>query len=341
MDERFQWLPYLAPLLFVEVAIIFLVFFYKRHCKIVRCCGSTENNSNGGLAEMGTLNTPLVFADTYNSEDNWNIAHSQESPDLFTPLPFQSTYTSIDMPCQMLLLFTRLASFVFFVAIGVGLNTVDQHNDYDLKFFTNWNVLLVSLYFTIALIASILGVCRGNTDDGWSKIYRRFAILIHVMFEIAGSTALLVTTVNFSLLDSDLFFWNVVCHLVTSAALVVEALLNQLRVRYDHYPLVLLWYVLYLITIWPLVVTGRVEVWPYPFLALDSWECMLWYTGLILASLFFYTIWWGLSLFKLRIHASIALAAELRKKQRTEELAVTFLNEAAPYGNDKRQTELA
>jgi hypothetical protein len=53
-----------------------------------------------------------------------------------------------------------------------------------------------------------------------------------------------------------------------------------------------------LIFVWPLVVTRRINFWPYPFLALDTPSCYLLYTLLIIGNIVSYFFFYGLSTLK-------------------------------------------
>jgi len=229
------------------------------------------------------------------------------------------------------LVFTRVCAFIFFLGVGVAYNTVDSGGDFDLKYFTNWNVLLITLYFTVALSCCLIACCTTKPQAYQKR--SQLSTIVLLLFEVAGSTAPLITVVNFTLLEDAMSLMNVTCHLVTSCCLLAEMLLNKLTVNFEHYPFVLAWFVAYMVTIWPLVLTGRVSEWPYPFLALDDWDCFFWYSGLIVASLFFYSFWYWVSVLKCRFHAFIEQRSVLKAQAEIEDLSVAFLEQVHPYAN--------
>jgi hypothetical protein len=264
---------------------------------------------------------------------------------LFPPIPFQLVYSSPNKTMKFLMLFTRFVSLSFFVSIGIGYNTMasDDGPDYQLKYFTNWNVLLVSFYYLLAFSASMLGCCFEKSHeetDGWSDVPRAMAMILHILYEVAGSTAFLVTTVDFSLLDPRFYLLNVACHFATTLSFLVEAMLTKMTVRWDHYPIALWWYIAYVVVIWPVVLTGKVVHWPYDFLDMSTSDSLIWYTALVAGTFIFYALWYWVNRLKHALHRNIAQSKEDRLKRINEERAVAFLNRAAPDSNWSR-TELA
>lgn len=61
---------------------------------------------------------------------------------------------------KFLLAFYRLVMLVFFVGFAVILSSI-QYN-YGVYFFTNWNALLVTLYFFLAFVASCVNIAVVN-----------------------------------------------------------------------------------------------------------------------------------------------------------------------------------
>jgi hypothetical protein len=66
-------------------------------------------------------------------------------------------------------------------------------------------------------------------------------------------------------------------------------------VRADHYPFNLFWAFLYVIFVWPVVTQNRIPDWPYYFLRTDTAYCFAFYTGLIIADIVFYHVFYALS----------------------------------------------
>ncbi len=235
----------------------------------------------------------------------------------FNGQPFEHVYQSRvgGFKWNVILLCTRLVSFLFFVAIPCIWNYV-KNDGYNYKYFTQWNIDLITSYFFLATICSAIGIYHDqkrqkdernvssvdfhliNTLQPWSKSVEILSNGTQVLFEVAGGSALFVTVITFILLDPEFVFWNVSEHFVTSLALLLELSLNSLVIRWEHLTFNLSWALLYLIFIWPAVSLSTVNNWPYDFLYTDSKAAFIWYTILFVANVLFYMIWWGLSKLK-------------------------------------------
>lgn len=316
--SRFEYLPGLIPVLLVEVFLLTIFSVYPIVCQQAR----------------GPLEKPLLVL-----QDNRHCALR----DLLPPIPFANSYQSANRSLTRLLLFTRLGCVAVFVGLGVGLNSVLDDGNFDVKFFTNWNVLLVSLYFVGASFASILGSQRveeeGEEEKEEKESYSRLSVTLHVLFEVAGGAAFMITVVNFSLLDSNVGdLENTVCHLATSCSLILESGLNRFEVRRVHFPFVLLWALVYICVIWTCVARGVVRDWPYLFLATDSPACFLWYSGLLGAAVCFYYTFYMLNRLKFWVHLQIQARERFFEQAACEQTSLQFLDDAV---SSSKATQLA
>jgi hypothetical protein len=175
-----------------------------------------------------------------------------------------------------------------------------------LEYFTNWNIILVSIYYSLAFASSCIGIKYGSgySDDAgtgsidrsdWDKNVILLGKIQNIIFEVEGATALLVTVVSFGLLDQSLDFWNITPHLMQTISFLIEMTLNRLHVNFEHAPFNLIWAGLYCCFVWPMVATGVMEKWPYFFFHTDTAACFIWYNGLFMADVGFYSMWYGLS----------------------------------------------
>jgi hypothetical protein len=138
------------------------------------------------------------------------------------------------------------------------------------------------------------------------SIYKRiFYIPNHLLeyfnlffYFIVIGTAVFVTVMNYSFIDSSYTFWNVSQHFITLVTLIVELFLNNLYIRADHYPFNMSWGLLYLNFIWPIVVMNVIPSFPYPFLATDSSSCFFYYFALFVVDFLFYYTFYSLSYLK-------------------------------------------
>ena len=219
------------------------------------------------------------------------------------------------------LLITRFLSFGYILGVGVIAGYI-KSNGYVWFYFTFWNLELLSVFYLLAISCSILGIWTRDSDMirlprkydveeavvssvksiSWSADVVRLGFATQVFFEVCGGTAIFITVIDFVFLNRSFTFWNVTQHLVPSVSLLLEMSLNKIPVRLDHFTYNISWTMLYLIFIWPLVVLGNLKSWPYYFLAADTPSCYAWYTGLMVAIVVFYLIFYGLSsaVFQLR-----------------------------------------
>jgi hypothetical protein len=239
--------------------------------------------------------------------------------------PFHCTYNSVNpYGGSYFLLFTRLLSFGYICGISGLWNFI--RNDWDnLFYFTHWNVIMISVYYACAIVASLIGISFRSklnsrsvsadghwltveapaadslppvAEEGWSVHVQRLNCIIQVLFEVAGASALFVTVVAFVLLNPKFEFWNVSDHFVTSCTFLAEMAQNCMVVRWQHLLLHFLWPMAYLVYIWPAVGFGAVTNWPYDFLSTANAGCFVWYTMLFLGDALFYYIWYSLSRLK-------------------------------------------
>lgn len=218
---------------------------------------------------------------------------------------------------NIVLLLWRLGCFLFFLIVPCIENYADE-NGYNYKYFTQWNIDWIVVYYMMATSLSIVGVyseiySSKNLDQGsdeplsgdefatkkksstveWSYTFQVLGHATHVLFEIAGGSALFVTVIDFTLLGGRFTFMNTSLHFVTSLSLLTELCLNSIEVRWEHLLLNLGWALFYLIFIWPAVSLNTVKEWPYGFLDTSSPSCFAWYTFLFIVNVLFYSFWYG------------------------------------------------
>lgn len=238
----------------------------------------------------------------------------------FHVLPFQFTYTSLNpYGGNILLLCTRIASFCYIFGIS-GLWGFIRRDFHNLYFFTNWNLVMISTYYGIAIHSSLIGLVYHNEVKNesfsenswltvespnavpeksfWSLYVQRLGFCIQVLFEVAGATAIFVTIIAFTFLNPVFDFWNVCAHFVTSMTFLAEMAQNTMIVRWHHVMLCNGWALVYLVYIWPAVGSGAVTDWPYSFLDTASAGCFAWYFMLFLGDSVIFFLWLYISRFK-------------------------------------------
>jgi hypothetical protein len=182
-------------------------------------------------------------------------------------------------------------------------------------YFTNWNIYLISLYYSLASIASGIGICKDSafrehvtqhqlknrnreTVSFWADATTMLGVTVHILFEIAGSTAFFITVIDFCALNPNFVYWNVSLHFITSMSFLVELFLNSMFVRWEHVLFTVTWGLIYLIFIWPMVATGAATKWPYFFLDTEKVTVSGWYIFLFTALIVFYYIFYGVAALK-------------------------------------------
>jgi len=214
----------------------------------------------------------------------------------------------------IVLLLWRIACFCFHFGIGFLWNYINDPGSS--KYFTLWNVDLLSLYFFLAMFCSIIGLLyrysfnfysrSGENFDAslyWSPHLINFGYAVQILFEITGGSAFFITVIAFTTLDSKFDFWNVTHHFASSMSMLVEALLTSMPCRWEHVLLNLTWALMYLIFIWPMVHYHVLHDWPYFFLQANSLTVYIWYVILFALDILFFYIFWLVVLIRDAIHA--------------------------------------
>jgi hypothetical protein len=293
MPLDLTYLPGLIPTIFCEYLVLVLAFgFYRYYCRprFIKICHGAESLDN----KISSLRT-FRFVDTFES---------------FTPT------------LKYVLTTTRLLSFGYIFGVSVIANYFFNGGN-QWYYFSLWNVELLSIYYFMALMCSVMGLCnqpevvkangyhyeeRNKLD---THVPRKFSVhiarlgrLTHILLEVCGGTASMITVVNFVFLKPQFSFWNVSTNFIPLISLLLELFLNNMYVRVDHFVYNISWVWLYLIFVWPLVALGGLSFWPYPFLAADSSTCFLMYSLIVVSDVISYFIFYGLS--SLKYHSRYA-----------------------------------
>lgn len=318
-----------------EYAIMFYCF--HRINKQAHCWDNEERLSVARLSKVGHeseletgaagagLVDPLLessgfITDTTEEPNKWHIAIFDDV--WYATYDFSVTYGCIfGDDWNWLLLLTRLIFMLFFVGVGTAWHFEVFPKGWN--YFTNWNLTIIAFYYTLAFICSLLGFLyrvhnvtnsgsTGNHPYYWVRdeevkresrrgidmfTLHRLSVVVHILFEMMGATALMITTVNFILLNPQLVFWNMTAHLFTTCSFLVEMSLTRMPVYLLHIPYMLTWSAIFCSFTW-IIVAVNVRYWPYPFMPAGDITCLLWYTGLIVSIYLFYYLWRSMSKLK-------------------------------------------
>lgn len=264
-------MPYLIPIVTLEMCFVFILTKYF--------CQRAEVHEMENIIFVDDTKTLNLREDSFIVE---NV--------------YMSRYRNNSI-WKILLLFTRILSAFFFLGLTViYFYVVDGGLRW--RYFTIWNLELISVYY---ILASFISICGGFYEDKyveWSNTMKNTARITHILFEVCGATALFVTVVNFTLLQSSFKFENIVDHFITSLSFLWEMSLNSMFVRCDHLIFNLLWTYLYLTVIWPFVTLSHKTNWPYFFLDMKNPTCIIWYTFFFVLNILFYLIWYSIGKMK-------------------------------------------
>ena len=312
----FAYIAYLIPIVTVEYVLIILLFrYYSQKLK-------TEKESLEGEHEM-------LLSD---SETSNYVSFGEKS--WFCSYSFMDTYNSIfGENSKYLLLTSRLLTFSYFASVSIGFNFYLRPHGWN--YFTVWNLILITFYFLLSSMCSIIGIfwngwvtsiieasirkpkaaeLFAETTHRNIKIIQALSILTHVIFEVAGSTALMVTFVNFTLLNPKFEFWNVNAHFINSCVFLLEMLQTKLPVYILHYPYALTWMGIFCVFTW-IIVAYNVRYWPYDFMVAGTPLCIVWYSGLFILNFGFYCLWNGLSRLKQYYYPDTSVTNDGQRKR--------------------------
>jgi hypothetical protein len=196
---------------------------------------------------------------------------------------YVATYGCCGAMSSKTLAITRIVSAVFFWIFFALLLTISYYRRIWV-FFTNWNVLLLMVYYSIAATASIIKLSNADGKHEW------LGNVVAILFTIVAPTALFITSVDFILLSREVTYWNFSGHLITSVTVLMELTQNSMHVTWRNMPITYAWALLYLSFIWPVRANNVAKRWPYDFLDTSSPTCFLWYPGLFLMITLFFAI---------------------------------------------------
>ena len=329
--DKFKYLPYLIPYLFVLLSIfMFVIYYYQRREYFKRESASVLHRFEQQLqnifgseqlrystdVDSSPTDSTITARNFFNTSNNKNSNSNSNSNsgnsnnnayENHSAYQFEKAFYGVNnnsVTSLLLLLVIRLLFFVYFFSIDFIINLEKNNISNYMKYFTNWNCVLITVYYSLALFSSFIGTfytIRGN-NERWSPIVEMLGYFQYLVFHFGGATALMVTVVAFSLLDSKMYFWNLSVHLFTTISYIVELSLNSFYIQLKYVYLMIGWALLYMIVLWPLVVKD-IYNWPYEFLRVDKPICFLWYTGLFIGCCIFYIIWYSLS----RLKSSLVL----------------------------------
>jgi len=222
-------------------------------------------------------------------------------PPVYSETPYQdcgqSAWGKKYQNANTWLLCWRLFCFCWFFCFAFVAKWIDdatvQKKDPGYWFFTNWNLILLGVYFGLTSVCSVLSrtdpTGAGAAYD--SPMYTKLFAAVGALHDVAGANAIFVTVVALGILDPTPSFWNLTNHLSNTLFMFVEMSLNSIKARPHNYVWSIIWAFVYVSFAWIIVSTGTRPV-PYFFLnTVDRPASFGWYTGLLVINGVFYVGW--------------------------------------------------
>ncbi len=212
----------------------------------------------------------------------------------------RSTLTGLWPHADMILFALRVAGFLWFFCfawIGRWIYRATEGTDPPYWYFTVWNIILLGFYFLLASICSWQHYIdpNGSSTAGFPSWYtperrRLVGSVTSMVYDVAGSNALFVTLVAFTVLDSSGRFWNIANHLSNSLFILGDTVLNDLDPKPFNLQYSLIWLYAYTCFVWIIVDTDTRE-WPYNFMKVDEASAFFVYTVLLVLNILLYLLW--------------------------------------------------
>ena len=246
----------------------------------------------GGVIAMITLEVAVILILIFLRQRYNPICRREQRP--FSELSGRSLVGTL-VGDRVLLLF-RFCSFLYFLCVAWAWNwskAADGNSpSQKYNYFTNWNLVLITVYFLNALSCSVLHALDKvrHLSAQHHAIVEQLCRNSARLFDVCGSCALFVTVVSYGILDHSGDQWNVIAHITNSVFMIVEAAFNDLAGSMESFKFVIFWAYFYLIFTWGLVGTG-VKGSPYFFLETSSATAFGWYSGLLVLLFLFFIIW--------------------------------------------------
>ena len=163
-------------------------------------------------------------------------------------------------------------------------------------YYTNWNIYLLGFYYTFSSTSTILLMKKEKYSLSEKEtVYAEYvAAVASVLYTVAGSAAIMITGLNFLLLNPEPTFWNLTLHLSTTLSLLIDMSLNDMAVNRQDVLFSIIWPYCYLVFIWPIVKESVRGEWPYFFVETQNASSFFWYLFLYVMSFLFFVAFYFL-----------------------------------------------
>ena len=226
----------------------------------------------------------------------------------------------------LILAIYRVASLALFIIICVDTSELWLPMCFPLS---SWNALLAVVYFSVASIASAIGLWKRGTvsrsrDRVLAKLTQILAISMQHIYEVSAGTAVFAVVweagITIPITSNALPALNFIpVPVISIIPFMLELFMNNLEVRADQYPACAMWFLLYLFLLWPLVYFGQVRTWPNNYLETETALCIFKYMLLMVIHLLSYLLCYIFYKLKIRLAGSLAwLARYIRRHHNSD-----------------------
>lgn len=239
-------------------------------------------------------------------------------------------HQNMNMFSSLLLLSFRLLCFAWFALFNTIYKMIFLYPR-GWHYFTNWNIYLIGFYFFFSSASSMFFLKKERTflTDKETTFSYYIAAVASVLYTVAGSAALMVTVLNFLLLNHDLTFWNISLHVSTTIALIADMTLNDMIVNPQDVLFSVFWPFCYVVFIWSIVREGVRGEWPYFFIETQSASCFFWYPFLFVMAVAFFVLFYCLHRGK-----SALILRQLRRVLDQHEHEAVPISDSDPHERD-------
>lgn len=175
--------------------------------------------------------------------------------------------------------------------IGIQLYSFYKNGTHPLLFYTTWNFILQIVYF--AVVSYLSWQIQRDRQVAQSIVHAAF-----ILFDVCFTCSFLVATVLWFILypmykkagtEAQVFtFTSYTQHGINVLVLLIEFAMNQFEIQPVHAAFVVYWPTIYALFAW--IVHSENSFWPYPFMEVREPYSPLWYLGLLIAHLCFFSI---------------------------------------------------
>jgi len=236
---------------------------------------------------IATLTLCFIFLTVYNSPRHWDF--------------LVSNMWGSNMVSPFVLGVFRIVSFIYLFCTLTSFLVITTF--VNLRFYTTWNYLLLTIYFAIGSWYSLRAFIFFKRHGHFHSLEEIGALgnIFIVLHQLCCTMTILVDIILWGVMlpllistgspTDDIFnFWSYTQHAINFIFVLIEFLFCQLPWHKLHSLFALIWAGYYIIFSW--IYYEFEAVWAYPFLEPRVWTAPLWYLGLAICHVLFFFVWY-------------------------------------------------